>query len=293
MKRLGVQTAILSATAPGACILKGQASFDLAHRLNEHAAGLRDREPQKFGFFASLPSLLDTEAALAEIAYSLDVLHADGVTIFTRYGDNHTYLGHSSLEPIWSELNRRKAVVFVHPTHPVDTTTVNPKLPQPALDYPHETTRSAMDMILMGTRSKYPNCKVILSHAGGTLPYLISRVATPMRKAPDWAASYRMGTTHDRVLEDFRSFYFDLALSSSPHVLEMALKMIPHDHILYGVSACYFSFLSFQCTLAFLVTNNFTDIINYPERLSIRPNYGVSGVPRGSRRVFDGPGIEK
>ena len=239
MKRLGIKTAILSATAPGACILEGQASFDLARRLNEYGAELVAKEPQKFGFFASLPSLIDTEAALAEIAYSLDVLHADGVTIFTSYGNNHTYLGHPSLEPIWAELNRRKAVVFVHPTHPVDTTPVNSKLPQPALDYPHETTRSAMDMILMGTRAKYPDCKVILSHAGGTLPYLLTRVATPMRKVPDFAVSHRMGTTHDSVFEDFRSFYFDLALSSSPHVMDMALKMIPHDHILYGVSTCH------------------------------------------------------
>lgn len=235
MERLGVQTAILSVTAPGPCILKGQASFDLARRLNEYAADLRDKEPQTFGFFASLPSLLDTDAALAEVAYALDTLGADGVTVFTRYGEGHTYLGHPSLEPIWAELNRRKCVVFVHPTHPVDTTVVNPKLPQPAIDYPHETTRTAMDMILQGTRRKYPDCKVILSHAGGALPYLITRVTTPMRTAPDFASSHQMGTTHGQVMEDFRSFHFDLALSSSPSVLDLALKMIPHEHILYGV----------------------------------------------------------
>jgi predicted TIM-barrel fold metal-dependent hydrolase len=79
-----------------------------------------------------------------------------------------------------------------------------------------------MDMMLSGTKSKYPNCKVILSHAGGTLPYLVSRVATPMRKAPDFATQYRMGTTHDRIMEDFRSFYYDLALSTAPHVLDLA-----------------------------------------------------------------------
>jgi predicted TIM-barrel fold metal-dependent hydrolase len=109
-------------------------------------------------------------------------------------------------------------------------------MPQPVVDYPHETTRSAMDMILQGTRSQYPNCKVILSHAGGALPYLISRVATPMRRAPDVAASYRMGTAYEQVMHDFRSFYYDLALSSSPQVLDMALKMIPRDHLLFGVS---------------------------------------------------------
>jgi predicted TIM-barrel fold metal-dependent hydrolase len=236
MKRLGVKTAILSVTAPGPCILEGSASFDLARRLNDYGAKLREEEPSRFGFFASPPSLLDTEAALAEIAYALDTLHADGVRLFTRYGSGNTYLGHPLLEPIWAELNRRKCVVFVHPTHPVDTNPVNPLLPQPAIDYPHETTRSAMDMIIQGTRRKFPDTKVILPHAGGALPYLITRVATPMRKVPDFVAAHRMGTTHAQVMEDFRSFHFDLALSSSPGVLDLALKMIPHDHILYGVS---------------------------------------------------------
>lgn len=82
---------------------------------------------------------------LLKIAYALDTLGADGVTVFTRYGEGHTYLGNPSLEPIWAELNRRKCVVFVHPTHPVDTTMVNRQLPQPAIDYPHETTRTAME----------------------------------------------------------------------------------------------------------------------------------------------------
>jgi hypothetical protein len=75
------------------------------------------------------------------------------------------------------------------------------------IDYPHETTRTAMDMIMMGTRRKYPVCKVILSHAGGALPYLISRSATPMRKAPNFAANYIAGTTYERQMEDFRSMY--------------------------------------------------------------------------------------
>ncbi|RAL05413.1 amidohydrolase family protein [Aspergillus ibericus CBS 121593] len=234
MKRLGIQTAILSATAPGACILHGQASYTLARQLNEHAAELRDTNPDKFGFFAALPDILDTDAALAEIHYAMDTLHADGVTLFTRYGSDHTYLGHPLIEPIWAELHRRKCVVFIHPTHPVDTTKVNDKMPQPVIDYPHETSRTAMDMILMGTRSKYPDCKVILSHAGGAVPYLISRLATPLRKAPSFASEWVMGTSHEKVMEDFRSFHYDLALSSSPQVLDMLLKLVPEDHILYG-----------------------------------------------------------
>jgi len=228
MQRLGIKAAVISVTAPGACVLHGQASYELVHKLNDYAASLRDAQPSKFGFFANLPSLLDTQAALDEITYALDTLHADGVVVFTRYGNGNFYLGHPSIEPIWAELNRRRAVVFVHPTHPVDTHRVNGHMPQPLIDYPHETTRAAVDMISSGTRSKYPNCSVILSHAGGTLPFLMSRVVEIGQDA--------LRITPAQAWEDFRSFHFDLALATSPHVLRMALEMIPHDHIIYGVS---------------------------------------------------------
>ncbi|KAI4753650.1 amidohydrolase family protein [Aureobasidium sp. EXF-3400] len=145
MQKLGVQTSILSITAPGACILQGQASHELARKLNLESARIRDQEPEKFGFFANLPDILDTQAALEELQYALDVLKADGVTLFTRYGKGNTYLGHPDVQPIWEELNRRACVVFIHPTHPVDTTPVNPRAPQPIINYPHETTRTARD----------------------------------------------------------------------------------------------------------------------------------------------------
>ncbi|THY22729.1 amidohydrolase family protein [Aureobasidium pullulans] len=162
--------------------------FDLARRCNEYCSELRDDSPKKWGFFAAHPSLLNTEAALAEVAFALDVLDADG--------------------PIWKELGRRQAVVFVHPTHPVDTTKVNESMPQPLIDYPHETTRTATDMIIAGTRRKYPGCKRISN-----------------------------GSKHwQQAMADFKSFYYDLALSSSLSVLQSLLTMVPHDQILYGAS---------------------------------------------------------
>lgn len=239
MQRLGVKSAVLSVTAPGACILEGQPSYNLARQLNDYSASLRDAQPCKFGFFASLPSLLDTHAALNEITYAFDILKADGVVLYTRYGDGNAYLGHPEIEPIWAELNRRRAVVFVHPTHPVDLNKVNTRMLQPLIDYPFETTRTAVDMITSSTRVKYPNCTVILSHAGGALPYLISRVVEPLKRTPDAAAQKTLGTTAVQAWKDFQSFHYDLALSASPQVLRMALDVIPHDHILYGVGNQY------------------------------------------------------
>lgn len=276
MKRVGVQTAVLSVTAPGACILPDrQARAQLARQLNEYSADLRNKEPERFSLFVSLPNILDTEDALAEIAYGLDTLNADGVTLFTRYGSSNTYLGHPDVEPIWAELNKRKCVVFIHPTHPVDTNPVNTKLPQPSIDYPHETTRTAMDMITNGTRLKYPDCKVILSHAGGALPYIISRVTTPMKKAPDFAVSHRIGTTHGKAMEAFRSFHYDLALSSSPQVLDMLLKLVPHEHILYGSDFPYAPITAYPAFLEELenyqMDPELRNMINFGNALKLFP----------------------
>ena len=229
-KNVGTATIIFSLTAPGAPILKDrQASRALARQVNKEMAHVRDQSPQKYGFFAALPSLLDTEGALEEIAYALDVLKADGVTVFTRYGDGHYYLGNDVYQPIWKELDSRKAVVFVHPTHALDTNFANRYVLQPFIDYPHETTRTAMDLIFSNVKRNNPNCKVILSHAGGNLPWLIKRVYNIIYGE----TIYGPKPAHE-ILEDVKTFYFDLALSSSHEVLRLLLDSVPHDHILYG-----------------------------------------------------------
>jgi predicted TIM-barrel fold metal-dependent hydrolase len=224
MSTLNIRTAILPLTAPGASISPDSAS--LARKSNEFASNLTRTSPSRFGFFAALPDLFDTAAVLEEIAYSFDVLGADGVTLFTRYGEGHYYLGHAAFEPIWKELDRREAVVFIHPTHPVDTALFNPRIPQPVVDYPHETTRTAVDMIVTGTKRRYSKCKVILSHAGGTLPFLIGRVAVPMKAVH--------GVDEGSFMEDARSFFYDLALSSTPGVVRTLLELVGDTQILYG-----------------------------------------------------------
>ncbi|KAG9570596.1 2-amino-3-carboxymuconate-6-semialdehyde decarboxylase, partial [Aureobasidium melanogenum] len=265
----------LCCCSPGACILQGQASHELARKLNLESARIRDQEPEKFGFFANLPDILDTQAALVELQYALDVLKADGVTLFTRYGKGNTYLGHPDVQPIWEELNRRACVVFIHPTHPVDTNTVNPRTPQPIIDYPHETTRTAYDMLTQGTRLKYPACKVILSHAGGTLPYLISRPTGLVRKMPDAAAKDRIGATYDEMMVGFQSFHYDLALSTSPAVLRLLLENVPHDHILYGSDFPYAPPPAYPAFLEDLenstMTSELRDKINFGNAINLIP----------------------
>ncbi|KAJ7088278.1 amidohydrolase family protein [Mycena epipterygia] len=229
---LGVNTAIISMTAPGAVILSDPAeAANLARVANEAAAAIRDAHPAQYGFFASLPSLLDTETCLAEIAYGFDTLRADGVILFSRYGTDNHYLGHPDFAPIWAQLNKRSAVVFVHPTHAIDTNLVNPHLPQPMFDYPHETGRTAIDMILSGTMAKAHNCKIILSHAGGTLPYLIYRAAGML---PHTSFGVDLGLGTDEIVDLAREFYFDTAISSNEVTLAALFKFARPGHVLFG-----------------------------------------------------------
>ncbi|KAJ5753790.1 Amidohydrolase 2 [Penicillium nucicola] len=229
-RRMKVTTTILSITAPGPAIESDVAKASaLARSCNLSAATIRDAKPTQYGFFASLPSLFDTEAVLEEIDYAYNTLQADGVTLFTRYGSGPHYLGHEAFRPIWADLSRRGAVVFIHPTHPVDTQLINPWLPQPMFDYPHETGRAAMDLLTSGVLRDYPGCKVILSHAGGTLPYLIYRAATMLPLMPQ-----TLGLSTEELIELARGFYFDTAISSNPVTLKALFEFAAPGHILFG-----------------------------------------------------------
>ena len=191
---------------------------------------MRDAEPERYGFFASLPSLLDGELALKELAYAMDELKADGVTLFTRYGAGNHYLGHPDFKEMWAELDRREAVVFVHPTHPVDTTPIRPGLPQSLIEYPFETTKTAADMLYSKIPQTHKKCKIILSHAGGTIPYLISRPAGRMGR----------GTVeYEEFMDAARSFYFDLAVSCHENVFTLLQKFAKPGHILFGTDFPY------------------------------------------------------
>ncbi|KAI9841064.1 MAG: hypothetical protein M1837_001035 [Sclerophora amabilis] len=225
-----IGTSILSMTAPGPTICNGLDSVKLARRTNDFAASIRDENPSRYGFFAALPSILDEkQAALDEIVYALDTLKADGVTLFTRYGSDNHYLGHDDFREIWDLLDSRGAVVFIHPTHAVDTHLVNPKLPQPVIDYPHETTRTAVDLIISNTVRSHPNCKIILPHAGGTLPFLAMRPAVLL---PYTGLGVEKSTSE--FIEDAQSFYFDLALSGNEHTLDALLRFAKRDHVVFG-----------------------------------------------------------
>ncbi|PKK52280.1 hypothetical protein CI102_2458 [Trichoderma harzianum] len=231
MSAIGSTFTILS--YPPVLITKQQEDQGVTREVNKYAASLCSANPQQFGFFAIVPSLQNITAVIAEIRYAYEELHANGITLLTSY--DGAYLGNEIFNPIWEELDKHNAVVFVHPHGAcVDCGLAHPALLPPILDYPHETTKTAMDMILNHTVRKYPNCKIILAHAGGTLPYLVHRAASLVPQVLKSTATDSSVMSSEDILGDAKLFYYELALSSSPHTLDTLLKNFPSDHILFG-----------------------------------------------------------
>jgi 6-methylsalicylate decarboxylase len=214
-----VATAILSVSTPGAHLGDDTEARVWARKLNDHTAEVVKERPDRFGFFATL-TLPDVDGALAELAYAFDELHADGVVLLANV--HGTYLGDPAFEPVMAELDRRHAVVFVHPSH----------LPGPALatvppfmaDFLLDTTRAALNLTLSGTMDRCPNLRVILSHAGGFLPYAAYRFAPFC--SPDGS--------HDGGIARLRRFWFDTALSSSASALPSLQQFADPERILFG-----------------------------------------------------------
>ena len=222
MAELDVGTAILSVSTPGTTFLSNPAdAAALARHVNDYSAALAAAQPDRFGFFATLP-MPHVDIAVAETVRALDDLNADGVVLLANNAG--TYLGEDGQDVLFSALNDRSAVVFIHPGELPGP--IVPGVPPFAADFLLDTTRAAYLLVRNGIRIRYPKIRFILSHAGGFVPYASHRMAV--------AITADTGRSWADVLDDFASFYFDTALSSSAAALPTLLAFAQPGHITFG-----------------------------------------------------------
>ena len=235
MDRAGTETAILSVTSPGfwfgdAPEARDQAR-DLARASNDYAATLVRDHGRRFGSFAALP-MPDVDGTLREIAHALDVLRADGVAMFTSYGGK--WLGDPAFAPVFEELNRRRAVVYTHPNSSACCTNLMGALaPDPMIEFGTDTTRTIASLVFGGFAQRCPDVRLIFSHAGGTMPFLIERFEFQAR-VPSVAPRFP-----DGVRPILRRFHYDTAQASNTAAMDGLRRLVPVSQIVFGTDYPY------------------------------------------------------
>jgi predicted TIM-barrel fold metal-dependent hydrolase len=225
MDRTGLAAAVVSVASPG--VYFGDIGFTrrVVRDVNDDLAKVVADHPRRFAA-VGLVSLPDVEAALADVAYALDTLKLDGILLLTHTGDR--YLGHLDDAPLYAELDRRKAVVVVHPKRPATTGWAQFSFPDGYSELAFETYRAIANLHWNGMLARYPNIRWLMPHAGGVAPFLAFR----------FSGMDDVKAVHERspagVAASFKHLYYDIAQATHPAPLAALMQVADPSRILFG-----------------------------------------------------------
>jgi predicted TIM-barrel fold metal-dependent hydrolase len=226
MDKHGIALAIASIAQPGVGFMpEGQAAA-FARRCNDYAAELIALYPRRFGCFGLLP-MHDIDTAIAEARYCLETLRFDGISLFASYGEK--FLGDAAFDPLLAYLDGTEAVVHIHPGLHPSSRSLDLQWPGFMIEYPFDTTRAAVNLVFTGAPERFPNIRFILSHAGGTLPFLAWRLSVaPMI---DKRLHQR---SRAEIFDSFKTFWYDNALASGVEAMGTLSRIAAKERILFG-----------------------------------------------------------
>jgi len=225
MDQNGVASSMLSLSPPGLHHVGTDQTRKLARAVNDHAAKLRSTHPSRFGHFASVP-MPDVDGTLAEIAYALDQLKADGIPLMTSYGER--YPGHPDFTPVMEELNRRKALVFIHPLAPICCAPSLKWIAPSLFEFTQDTNRCVFSLLFTGTLAQFPDIRFIFCHSGAAVPILAGR-AEVMGVGRQFADKLPNGVEYE-----LKRLYYEIAGSANPPAMAALMKLVPTSQILFG-----------------------------------------------------------
>jgi predicted TIM-barrel fold metal-dependent hydrolase len=228
MDKFDIAVAILSMTQMGDLLYDGTEKGAAAVRAgNDYGAKIMSEHPKRFGLFTSVP-LPDLGGVMKELEYGLDQLKADGIAIYTN--DNHNrWPGDSYFDPMWQELNRRSAIVYMHPLAPQCCRDLNDSVPTAMNEFDFDITRACTSILANGVLHNYPNIKIIIPHSGGTMPMIAGRIKDRYPSDPKHAEYIPNG-----VIAELQKFYMDVAHATFPYPMAALLKFAHPDRILFG-----------------------------------------------------------
>jgi 6-methylsalicylate decarboxylase len=228
MDKFGIATAMLSTTQLGDVLYDGTEKGRAAVRLcNDYGAKMMQDYPKQFGLFAAVP-LPDIDGCLKEIEYGFDTLKCDGVGIYTNDNGNR-WPGDPYFDPMYQELNRRKAVVFMHPIAPKCCTNLPYGAPFNMNEFDFDVTRCVTSLLLNGVLHRYPDVRFIVPHSGGTLPVLAGRIQNRYPADAKHAEYIPNG-----VWPELQRLHYECAHGTYPMQLAALTKFVAPTQLLFG-----------------------------------------------------------
>src|SRR6266481_7966942 len=236
MDEAGIRTAVLSiASTPGVWFdLDAERASQMARDCNDYAAKWMREKPGRLGLFATL-SMIDIDRTLKEIEHAFDSLKADGVGLQSSYGDK--WLGNPAYKPVLEELNRRKAVVYVHPLVASCCSALSVGTFPAVIEVPHDTTRTVTSLLLSGSFARFRDIKWLFSHAGGTIPMMAGRINSFYGARPNLKEFAPEG-----IEGELRRLHYDTANATFAPSMAALMKLVPISQITYGTDYPYFGF---------------------------------------------------
>lgn len=237
MDKAGVQTSIVSlaSISQGAWGMDAATATKVMHACADYGAKMVSDHKGRFGLFAPL-NMIDVDSSLKEAEYAFDQVHADGIGLQSSY--NGVYLGDPSYDPIWQELNRRKAVVFVHGPNSACCSAIKdgPGMFGSVVEVTFDVTRTCASLLTSGALQKYPNIQWIIAYGGGTLPFVAGRINNFIEKMKNAKELAPNG-----VYNELKKFHVDTVNVTNQASMAAMTKFLPTSNILYGTDYIYFT----------------------------------------------------
>ena len=225
MDEVNVEVQVLSVSAPNVFRLPAPLRVPLTRDLNDEFDDLTGASGGRLRFFANLP-LPDIDASLAELDRVLQRPRVVGVMLCTTV-DRRT-LDDPFLAPLWEELSRHQAVVFVHPTTACCTEGLSDFALSLALDFLAETTNAVGRLLYSGTLERYPGIRWIFTHLGGTIPFVHHRFDNYAGQFPECRRHIMR-----KPSEQLRELFFD-TVSTHPAAMRCAFETFPVSQFVFG-----------------------------------------------------------
>ena len=225
LKQHGVDTQIISLTTPGTHVEEPATAVRLASLVNDEFKEGMETYPGTYVALATLP-LNDPAASAREFERAIRQLGMPGAMLFSNI--NGVALSDKRFWPIYEIADDAAAVLYIHPTNPINVDMMQEYWLMPLVGFLFDTTLAAASLVFSGVPERFPRIRWVLTHMGGAIPYLAERFDRGFAAFKEC----RTNIAHPPT-SYLKQFYYD-TVNFNPDAVRMAIAFAGVDHILAG-----------------------------------------------------------